>query len=41
VATYPHDGHTRESLLEASDQAMYRAKSRGRNQVCSASELDG
>jgi diguanylate cyclase (GGDEF)-like protein len=39
VATYPHDGRTREELLEASDQAMYRAKSRGRNQVCSASEL--
>jgi len=39
VATYPRDGRTREALLDLSDKAMYRAKSFGRNRVCSASEL--
>jgi diguanylate cyclase (GGDEF)-like protein len=40
VATYPAHGRTREALLDASDKAMYRAKSQGRNRVVSASELD-
>jgi two-component system, cell cycle response regulator len=39
LSTYPLHGRTREALLETSDQAMYRAKSKGRNRVCSASEL--
>jgi diguanylate cyclase len=39
VATYPDHGRSREDLLDLSDKAMYRAKSVGRNKVCSASDL--
>jgi diguanylate cyclase (GGDEF)-like protein len=39
AATYPIHGRTREALLDLADKAMYRAKSLGRNRVCSASEL--
>jgi diguanylate cyclase (GGDEF)-like protein len=41
VAAYPRHGHTPETLLDTADKAMYRAKSLGRNRVCSASELEG
>jgi len=39
VAGYPDHGRDRTALLDAADKAMYRAKSLGRNCVCSASEL--
>jgi len=40
VGTYPEHGTERDSLLDHADKAMYRAKSIGRNAVCSASHLD-
>ena len=39
VSTYPAHGRTREALLDSADKAMYRAKSKGRNRICSATEL--
>jgi diguanylate cyclase (GGDEF)-like protein len=40
VATFPVHSRDREGLLDLADKAMYRAKSRGRNCVCSAGELE-
>ncbi len=40
VAAYPQHGCDRDGLLDLSDKAMYRAKSLGRNCVCSASDLN-
>jgi diguanylate cyclase (GGDEF)-like protein len=39
VAAYPTHSRERESLLDLADKAMYRAKSLGRNCVCSAADL--
>ena len=38
VASYPRDGETRSSLVDAADRAMYAAKSLGRNQALVASD---
>ena len=39
VAAFPAHGRTAEELIETADKAMYRAKSLGRDRVCSASDL--
>ena len=39
VAAFPTHGVTPEELIETADKAMYRAKSLGRDGVCSASDL--
>lgn len=39
VAAFPDHASERDTLLDLADKAMYRAKSRGRNCVCSAADL--
>jgi len=36
IATYPVDAHNKEALVIKADQALYRAKSSGRNKTCVA-----
>jgi diguanylate cyclase (GGDEF)-like protein len=38
LATWPYDAQEREKLFELADQALFLAKHRGRNQVCSVAE---
>ncbi|MDR3615150.1 MAG: diguanylate cyclase [Candidatus Obscuribacterales bacterium] len=38
VATFPYDAQDRDKLQELADQALYLAKHRGRNQVCTVAE---
>ena len=38
VAIFPHDADDKEKLFELADAALYLAKSRGRDQVCTVSD---
>ena len=41
IATYPDDGDTPTELVNAADEAMYRAKRSGRSQVIPVADSSG
>lgn len=41
LAAFPDDGGSYEKILGRADEALYRAKHAGRNQVCVAGRGDG
>ena len=40
IASYPNGVHTLEQLLEKADKALYKAKSDGRNRICTGQDLE-
>ncbi|MEW6712140.1 MAG: GGDEF domain-containing protein, partial [Candidatus Riflebacteria bacterium] len=40
IATYPADGHDKESLIKSSDRALYLSKARGKNCSTLAADLN-